>query len=321
MRAAGDARGRRRCRRRRGPGAALPRRRRPERAAASRTHRRCVRRLRCPGRRCTSTPGVGGLAARRRRVRTWQSTLRTARRAPPPMKGAGSANEWATIRTPCSIAASISCAAPGKWLMNPTPIGRSVRLPRTFDLVDATTTAPPIEVPPISAETTGLGHAGGERARAHAAAHRRIQDRMLDSEQLARRRVWSTHATLTVVGFLRHPTPDSGAWCRKNLGQRGWSVGSGSSSSACALRSIAARCAFSASARCCSAANCSRRARAARSSASAVRRLLSRVAGSGHRRGFPRLSPRVLPRGGDSPGAPARPRARRAEWQRRRWRQ
>ena len=40
-------------------------------------------------------------------------------------------------------------------------------------------------------------------------------------------------------------------------------MGSGSSSSACALRSIAACCAFSASARCCSAANCRGAARAA----------------------------------------------------------
>ena len=95
----------------------------------------------------TSTPAA---AARRAAstVRTWQMTSAPASCAAPTY-GVGSANECATTRTPSPSAAAINSAVRGRWLMKPTPNGRSVNS-RASRICSTSHSAPPIVVPPMS---------------------------------------------------------------------------------------------------------------------------------------------------------------------------
>ena len=141
-----DARARRRSLPRRPPAPGPPRRRRPARAEAS-THGRCGRRLRFPAR----SPRRLRPPPRRRApstLRTWQSTNAPASWAGP-TNGVGSANECAMIRTPSSSATRIRSAAPGKWLITPTPNGRSVSS-RARRIWRCSHGAPSFVVPPMS---------------------------------------------------------------------------------------------------------------------------------------------------------------------------
>ena len=97
----------------------------------------------------------------------------------------------------------MSSAAPGKWLTNPTPNGRSVSARTARIWLDEPGCALDGR-PADETETARLRDRGRERRRGVAAAHRRVEHRDVDAEEVAQRGVESHAVSL----------PDPTAPCR-----------------------------------------------------------------------------------------------------------